>query len=119
MADLTAQQELNIHGGETWRRGAERMYGGKLPGLGAVIEYGPRQQHGVDTLMHVGDMGYVGESTWDFLFSPIVRRGTALGMFFHGYKRTRSLGWAAAYAAFGFALPPAAGAVAAVQILHK
>jgi hypothetical protein len=119
MANLTPEQELNVHSGETWIRGAERMYGGKLPGMGAVIEYGPREHNGVDTLMKVGNLGWMGEDTWGFLFSPIVRRGTALGMFFHGYKRTGSLGWAAAYAAFGFAVPPAAGAVAAVQMLKK
>jgi hypothetical protein len=120
MAMLTPQQELNIHSGETWVKGAERLYGGQLPGLGAVIEYGPQQHHGVDTLMHVGEyveLGDLKEKLWDPLWSPLARRAAALGMLYHGYKRTNSLGWAALYAALGFIAPPVAGTVALVQ--HK
>jgi hypothetical protein len=106
---------MNIYSGETWRSVARERYGSELQGLGLDLEHAPQQAHGVDTLMKVGDyemLGYTGETVVDFAFSPLIKRGAALAMLYHGYSRTGSLFWGALWAAFGYAVPPAAGVIA-------
>jgi hypothetical protein len=105
---LTKPQQMNIYSGETWKRMAEQEYGADLPGLGLDLEYEPQPVRGVDTLMKVGDLdglGYEGEELIAFFTSPLGRRLTALAMLYHGYKRNRSIFWAAVWAGMGFALP--------------
>ena len=120
---LRPAQQINIHGGETWKALAKQRYGADLQGMGADIEYAPQQIRGVDTLMKVGSspdgLGWAGEEAWDSLNSPLAKRIAALLMLAHGYKRTGSLFWAAVWTAFGYAIPPAAVTVAAVQQFGK
>lgn len=119
---LNRPQEMNIHSGETWKRMAERDYGANLPGLGAAeqeyggelpglgldMEYAPQSTRGVDTLMKVGEYveldGDLGDF-WDAMTSSDWRKGTALAMLYHGYKRNNSILWALIWAGMGYSFP--------------
>lgn len=119
---LRPEQQMNIHGGETWKQMARKRYGIDLQGLGLDLEHAPQQTHGVDTLMTVGSadgLGWMGEDAWAAVNSPIARRVAGVAMLAHGYMRTGSLFWAAVWAAFGYAVPPAAVTIAAVQQFGK
>lgn len=119
---LRPEQQMNIYSGETWKELATSRYGSQLQGLGLDLEHAPQQTRGVDTLMKVGSadgLGYVGQDVWEFLNSPIVKRVAAVLMLAHGYQRNKSIFWAAIWAAFGYALPPAAVTVAGIQQFGK
>jgi hypothetical protein len=121
---LMPEQRLNLMSGQRWLSAASRRYQTPLQGMGAVqVEMGPPGQPGVDTLAYVGEYLELGDedaSLWAALTTSAVRRGAALAMLYHGYKRTRGdLLWSLLWAAFGYASPPVAGVISVAQGFGK
>ncbi|MFH1834238.1 MAG: hypothetical protein ABH877_04365 [bacterium] len=104
-ADLLRSYEaLNTKGGLSWLQAASDRYKAPIappdhPGLGMgyVVETAPQMTHGVDTLMHVGDLGFFGET-----YLP---KAAALAMAYHGYQRTDDPIWAAIWGLAGYFQP--------------